>query len=34
MNMHGNSKVKRVICAIIVIVVCLAMVVPIVLTAL
>ncbi len=34
MNMHGNNKTKRIICAIVVIVVCLAMVVPIVLSAL
>ncbi len=34
MNMHGSNKAKRIICAIIVIVVCLAMVVPIVVTAL
>ncbi len=33
MNMHGNNKAKRIICAVIVIVVCLSMVVPIVLSA-
>jgi hypothetical protein len=34
MNMHNNSKLRKVICAVIVIVLCLAMVLPIALSAL
>jgi hypothetical protein len=34
MNMHNNSKVRKIVCAVIVIILCVAMVLPIALSAL